>query len=122
MRGFSRLVQLREDVLFHGRRIVQYVVVPISNDPKSCSFQDRVSLGICLVISMLAAVNLDDQALLKANEIENEVLHGCLTAKLVSLKSAITEQTPHDGLCLSRLTSHRLGEAASPSEGRPMAR
>ncbi len=69
---------------------------------------------------MLAAVDLDDELFLEANEVENQVPERNLSAKLVSLKTPIAEQSPHPGFGVSRFSTHLLCECADTLGGRPM--
>src|SRR5579885_3081133 len=71
VRGFSPLAQLCEDVLQYSSGFLQDIIVPVPGDLKTCSYQDGISLGIPLGRGVLAAINLNDQSLIEADEIED---------------------------------------------------
>ena len=55
---------------------------------------------------MLATIDLDNQALLKADEIKDLALERHLTTKLELCKAPIAKQAPHRGLRIGRLATH----------------
>ena len=71
---------------------------------------------------MLTSIDLDDQARFKANEVDNKVLEGNLSAKLELRESPIAQQTPHRLLGVSGFAAHVLCEVADALGGRPMVR
>jgi hypothetical protein len=61
---------------------------------------------------VLASIDFNDQPLLEANKIENELLKGDLPPKLILREASITEQTPHRQFRIGGLVAHLLCEAA----------
>jgi hypothetical protein len=53
---------------------LQDIIVPVARDLEALRGQDRVSRRVTFARFMLTAVDLNDQAPLEANEIENKVL------------------------------------------------
>jgi hypothetical protein len=101
-----------EDVLQDDRGTLQDIIVPVMRDLEAPRDQDRVSRRVTFGRCMLTAVDLNDQASLEANEIENKALKGNLTTKFELRKPSITEQTPHRRFSLRGLAAHRLCEIA----------
>jgi len=58
---------------------------------------------------MLAAVDLDDDAPLKRNEIENVIAKWDLAAKFETGELAAAQKTPHPRFCVGRSLTHTLG-------------
>jgi len=96
------------------------VVVPVAHDSETFGLQDGFSRRVAAGVSMLTAVDLDDGAFLKANEVEDEILKRHLPAKLVSCEPPIAEQPPHRCFRLSGLAAHALCELADAFSNRPM--
>jgi len=63
---------------------------------------------------VLTTIDFDDDALLEANEVENEVSEGDLTTKFESSKPSVAEQSPHSRFCFGWIAPHLLGELADP--------
>ena len=82
--GFLRLGQLCENVLQYGGRLLQHVIVPVARDPKTLGHQDNVSRSVTLRAGMLTTIDFDDELLLEAHEVENEVLKGTCRRNLKS--------------------------------------
>src|SRR5262245_32472489 len=61
---------------------------------------------------MLAAVDLHNEALVEANEIENIVPERHLTAKFECREPPVAQQAPHCRLRVSGFAEHCLGELA----------
>jgi hypothetical protein len=71
---------------------------------------------------VLTAVNLDDETLFKAHEVENVVLKWGLSTELEMRKTSIAEQSPHLRFSVGWLATHRLCEGADMLGDRPMVR
>src|SRR6185312_10637395 len=71
-----------EDVLQDDRGTLQDIIVPVMRDLEAPRDQDRVPGRVTFGRCMLTAVDLNDQASLEANEIENKALKGNLTTNL----------------------------------------
>src|SRR5665213_4386148 len=106
-----------EDVLQNERRTLQDIIVPVVRDLEALRDQDRVSRRVTFARCMLTAVDLNDQASLEANEIENKVLERNLTTKFEKRKPSVAEQTPHRRFSVRGLAPHRLGEIADALRG-----
>jgi hypothetical protein len=68
---------------------------------------------------MLTAVDLNDQASLEANEIENKVLERNLATKFE--KPSVAQPTPHRRFSVRGLAPHRLCEITDALRGCSMA-
>ena len=94
--------QFRPDSFEHTFCIAQYLIVPESDYAKSLRFQVHGPPGITLhFICVLTPVDLHDQSLLKANEIQmppQQLLCVCLVGAKVS------GQILHLDLCITPLT------------------
>ena len=110
-----------EDVLQDDRRTLQDIIVPVARDLEALRDQDRVSRRVTFARCMLTAVDLNDEASLEANEIENKALKGNLTTKFELCKPSIAEQTPHRRFSVRGLAAHRLCEIADALRGCSMA-
>ena len=66
------LQQRFQDDRQHGVAIAQHVVVPEAHRPVGLARQERVACGILGTVRVLSAINLDDKALVAADEINNE--------------------------------------------------
>jgi hypothetical protein len=71
---------------------------------------------------MLTTVDFHDESFFKADEVENQVLKGRLSAKFEELESTVAEQSPHGSFCVGRFPAHLLCEVADALCGRPMVR
>ena len=81
MRGILRFGELYENILCDNRSSLQHVVVPVPDYSKALSLQDGIPHWISLRRSVLAAVDLDDEAPFETNEVKDEILKGHLTTK-----------------------------------------
>ena len=61
---------------------------------------------------MLATIYLDDKALFKADEVENEILKWDLATKLELREPSIAQQSPHTSFSFGGLPTHLLREIA----------
>jgi hypothetical protein len=68
VRGILKLGELCENILRNSGSSLQHVIVPVPGYSKTFCSQDGVPCRISLGRSMLAAVDLDEEALFKANE------------------------------------------------------
>jgi hypothetical protein len=66
----------------------------------------RVTLLI-LRLEMLSAVNLDDQARVLADEVDNEGTNGCLTPKACAVEPVRAHRIPDDPLGLGQVSAQR---------------
>ncbi len=62
--------------------MLQYVIVPVTQDSKSFGNQYGFSRCVALGGRVLTAIDFNDEALFEANEIENKALKSDLPAKL----------------------------------------
>ena len=118
--GSLRLGELCENVLQNGRRLLQHVIVPVTRDSKAFGHQDSFPRYVTLRRCVLTAIDLDDDALFKANEVKNKVLKGDLPAKFEELKPSVAKQSPHGCFSVGRLAAHLLCETADAFGGWPM--
>ena len=82
VRGILPLGKLCKDVLQHGSRLLEHVVVPVTGDGKAFSDEGCVTSGIALRVYMLASINLDHKALLETDKVENVILERDLPPEL----------------------------------------
>jgi hypothetical protein len=75
-------------------------------DPETlCTLKRRVARKIALAIVRIA-INLDDQASRRAEEIDNSPPHQRLTAKLVPKKAAVAQLHPHPAFRFGGIATH----------------
>ncbi|CCE12266.1 hypothetical protein BRAS3843_990025 [Bradyrhizobium sp. STM 3843] len=122
VRGLSPLAELREDVLHDLIATLQYIVVPIASDSEAFAGQDLISGYVGRRRGVLTSIDLQHEAVLETDEIEDVALKRDLPAKLEPHETTIAEQFPHCGFGISRLSSHSLGEVAAAFCDRPMMR
>jgi hypothetical protein len=72
--GFLRLGELCENVLQYGSGLLQHVIVPVAHDPETFGDQDSFPRHVAPRRCMLTAIDLDDDPLFEANEVQNEAL------------------------------------------------
>jgi hypothetical protein len=121
VRGILPLGKLCENVLQHGRRLLQHVVVPVALDSKSLSYQDGIPYGIPRRFSVLTTIYFDDNALLETHKVENEVLERDLPTEFETREPPVAKQTPHRRFCVGRLVTHVSREMADALGDRSMA-
>src|SRR3954462_12409801 len=84
VRGMLPQGELCKDVLQYRSGLLQHVIVPVARDDKAFGGESRITRCIALRFRMLTPVDLDDEALFEADEIENVAFERNLSAKLVS--------------------------------------
>jgi hypothetical protein len=75
--------------------VQQHIVVPIARDGKPFTRQDGIASSIASRIQVLAAVDFDNDAWLKANKIQNVTSEWDLPPKLKTREAPVPEQPPH---------------------------
>ncbi len=87
--GEGRRIERLHDRLEDTPRIAQYIVIPKSKHEKSIPLQESIPgvVGGCLVL-MLTAVDLNDEPLLDANEVDDERPDRMLTPEFMREESA----------------------------------
>ena len=118
--GFLRLGQLCENVLQYGGRLLQHVIVPVTHDAKTFRHQDGISSSVTLGISMLTTIDFDDELLLEAHKVENEIPKGDLPAKLEEREPPAAEQSSHGCFSVGRFAAQLFCVPADALGGRPM--
>ncbi len=83
-----------QDLLQHPFGPAQNIVVPEPNNPPAVTFEPRRPPRIVSAVSMLAAVEFDDQASLNADKIRNESTNWVLATELVAVQLPIAHQRP----------------------------
>ena len=120
MRGSYRSASFT-NILQHGGRLLQHVVVPVALDSKPLSLQDGIPYRITRRLSVLTTIYFDDDALLETDKVENELLKGDLPPELILREASITKQPPHRRFSGGRLATHVLCEMADAFGYRSMA-
>ena len=69
---------------------------------------------------MLTTIDFDDELLLEAHKVENEILKGDLPAKLEEGEPSAAEQSPHRYFSVGRFATQLFCETADALGGRPM--
>ena len=93
--------QFRPDSFEHTFCIAQYLIVPESDYAKSLRFQVHGPPGITLhFICVLTPVDLHDQSLLKAHEIDDVWFDNLLPPELRSHEQTIAQMPPQQLLCV----------------------
>jgi hypothetical protein len=85
------------DACQHPLKILQYLVVPESDDLKSVSLETRGAsrvLASFVIIGVLAAINFDDEPALQATEIDDVIADRVLAAKLCAFEAFRTKVLP----------------------------
>jgi hypothetical protein len=93
--------QFRPDSFEHAFYVAQYLIVPETGYSKSLRFQVHGPHGITLhFICVLTTVELHDQSLLKAHEIDDVRLDDLLPSELRSDEQSIALMPPQQLLCV----------------------
>jgi hypothetical protein len=61
---------------------------------------------------MLTAIDFDKETLFETDKIKNKILKGNLQAKFELREPAVSQQSPHSGFSVGRLTAHLFCEIA----------
>src|SRR5690606_19591006 len=93
------------DRIEHGIAVFGDLVIPDAQDGEAFRIQ-RFVAGDVVIVSVLAAIELDDQASGIAYEISDVGPDGSLTAELVPGKPAILEDEPHRTRGLGGVAAH----------------
>src|SRR5690606_7690549 len=99
------------DSVEHRIAFARQLGVPDAEDAEAFGLQPCVASGVRL-LTMLAAVELDDQAGRIADEIGDVGADGDLTAEFVIDEAAVLKDEPHLPLGFSGVAAHGFGEAA----------
>ena len=92
-----------KDIAKDSIRIAHHVVVPVSQHSIAFACKSCGSISvIALLLQMLTPVEFDDQALLRANEVNDIAEDGDLAAEAMSCKFPTTQQLPESILGRSR--------------------
>ena len=85
----------------HAFEIPQNVIIPESDDFESVGLQPRGSRGVLLCLfGMLAAIDLDDQLMPQAAEIDDVIADRMLTAKLRAIEALRAKVLPEEAFGL----------------------
>lgn len=87
-------VQHFEDSLKHAIRVLEDVVIPKPDDPKTTSRQIGVAVRIHRTFTVLTAVSLNDKPLLERGEIDNPCTDRDLAAKFDLHQLSGAEERP----------------------------
>jgi len=87
--------------------VLQNIVIPKTQDPKSFTFEPFVSLPID-ISSVLATINFDDEAILKRNKVGDVWANGSLTFDLQILKAMRAQEIPKPFLGFCQIPSEPL--------------
>src|SRR5262245_47788896 len=96
---------MRENCFQDSCQVIDYVVVPESQNYKSLCFQPAVPFRVVVRgFRVLAAIQFDDQSRLKANEIDDIVTYRLLPLEFKTLESMSAQFAPDDsfGVCQLR--------------------
>jgi hypothetical protein len=82
-------------LLLHCLDILEYLMIPKSQDTKSLCFQAGATFGIRGSLgAMLSTVQLDDESCLKADKVNDVWSYWLLSTKFMSVELAQAEMTP----------------------------
>ena len=106
--GVSLVFQGLRYYLQNCTRLFQYRVVPEAEhiEAKACEVIIPTGISLCL-LNVLAAVNLNDEASLQADEVNDVRAYGSLSAKLEAVDLAQAEVGPEFALCVCKVASKR---------------
>ena len=93
-------------------KVVFNLVVPEAQDAKSLIAEMSIADCIAFAFTVLSSVNLYDQALLKADEIENVAVERYLPLELHPLKLFPPDRLPEHVFRTRCIASHAAGKAA----------
>ena len=106
--GVSLVFQGLRYYLQYCTRLFQYRVVPEAEHIEAKACEVIIPTGISLwVLSVLAAVYLNDESSLQADEVNDVRAYGSLAAELEAAYLAHTEVGPELALCVCKATSER---------------
>lgn len=88
--GFKRL----PDNFQYSVQFVQHLIVPESDDPKSCLPKCPITRFVSCRFIVLSTINLDNKLSFKANEIQNEIAKRMLPPELVTIDLSTTQPFP----------------------------
>jgi hypothetical protein len=103
----------------HAIAVLQHIIVPEPDHTKAKLFEICVPVTVGETVRMLAAIDLDDQPRIKANEIDDIRADGMLAAKPETLKFAVPQQLPHRGFAFRWIVAHRTGKPANIMRNMP---
>lgn len=82
-------------LLHHSFNVLHHVVVPESQNDETLSAQPSIALFIVLLLlSMLSAINLDNQSPLQTHEIDDLPAQRLLTAEFTTLDLPVAKPLP----------------------------
>ena len=96
-----RFLQHPEDCFDNAFGVRQHVVVPESNDAPTVFFENLCSTRVGFVVGMLTAISFNDEVMLGAGEIDDEIADRMLPAKPVAGQTAIAQNRPESPLGVS---------------------
>src|SRR3954470_15388654 len=92
--------------MLNAGRMIEHLVIPEAQDDKVARAQPGIALGIVGALGMLAAVELDDELPLEADEVHDVASELLLPAELEAAEAAVAQQAPHPPLGFRRLAPH----------------
>ena len=81
--------------------IRQDIVVPKSDDTPTLFFEDLCSPRVCVAVGMLTAISFNDEMMLGAGKIDDEIPDRMLSAKPITRQAPITQNRPEPPLGVS---------------------
>src|SRR5215203_3204904 len=96
----------RRHGMLNAGRMIENLVIPELQDAETARLQPGVPLGIVGAVSVLSAVELDDELPLEADEVHDVAAELFLTAELEAAETAVAQQAPHPPLGFRRLAPH----------------
>src|SRR4051812_36583440 len=112
MRSWSLLLQMGPDCFKHGVWTRQHIVVPDAQNAKALPGKPAIALSIASAIGVLAAVEFDDQLLVRTENVDDVAPDGDLAAKFVGGETAAAHEQPQPALGFGGSGSRAPGEAA----------
>lgn len=114
---FARAVQLDTDTFEHSRQIVRDLRVPKSDYAIALAFKPKLPLSIavrCGVLVVMSAVEFDDQALGRTEEVHDIRTDGCLPPEVCAVSRKLLQRTPKDAFVRRRIRTQSFG--SSPAD------
>jgi hypothetical protein len=96
------------DCFEHTVAVLGQIVIPETEDAVALRFKPAVASQIALALSVLAAVEFDDQHGCRTHQINDVSPDGDLPSKFEACQSAITDDAPKVSLGFGGVGTHRF--------------
>jgi len=91
-------MQHPQDSLDHALGVREHVIVPETNDAPTLGLQEHCAPLVLYFVRMLPAIRFNDELVLCAREIDDEITDRMLTVKPVASQTAVAQNRPQPAL------------------------